>query len=117
MEDAALVLAQRTNGHGAFCGTSYLPCKQCEQLAAYLRLDGMASLRERLGCELSWRTEDAESEAADLASDYFTLIRPGRAGDLWTKPVILKEIADIGDLVQAEAEREILNSLPKPKGR
>jgi hypothetical protein len=111
------VLAQRTNKHGVFCGTSYLPCKQCDVVAAHLRLEGLAALRERLGCELSWRTEEAEYEAADYASDYFTLIRPGRAGDLWTKPVSLKEIADIGDLVQAEAEREIMNSMPKPKGR
>lgn len=80
-------------------------------------MEGMEALRERFKCEVSWRSEDADSEAADFAADYFTLLRPGRAGDLWGKPCSLKEIADIGDLVQAEAEREIMESMPKFKGK
>lgn len=94
-----------------------MPCAACEGLTATYQVRGLAHVRERFGCELWWRSDEAEEEAQFFATIYFTTLRPGRAGDLLAKPVWLLEVAEIGDLVQAEAEREIYDSMPKHKVR
>ena len=106
----ALRAAQIELGHHIFCGTPVCPCAECAQTTAKLRLLPEAQLRERFGCERAWlRAEDAW--ASEMSSLYFGLLRPGRLGDLYHKPRWLSEVAEIGDLIVAEAERELLNKV------
>lgn len=113
--DMALILAQKVNRHGIFCGSKFAPCPQCEGLAASYLREGLAALRSRASCQLSWQTEELEHEASEFASIYFRLIRPPGRIELWRAPLWLTEIAEIGDLVQAKAEKEIYDSISKPK--
>lgn len=108
-EGLATILAQKLNGHGPMCGTDVVPCVQCEEVARSLAAEGVAALRERAGCELAWRTDGMDLVAAEQASLYFRLIEPQRV-PLWTSPVWLSDVADIGDMVRAQAEREIYES-------
>lgn len=115
LEDLAIVRAQNINGHGPFCGTGPWRCAQCEQLRDALVRGGERALREAVGCERLWSSDEATNEASRLATFYFTLIKPGRV-QLWDAPVWMHDVAEIGDLVQARAEKEIYDQMPKPKG-
>lgn len=108
----AIVLAQKLNGHGFYCGTRGRECKACEGVADGYMADGVQAMRERAGCQLAWQSEAGEREAIELATHYYRLIRPGRV-ELWRAPVWMTEIAEIGDLVQAQAEREIYEQVSK----
>lgn len=46
-----------------------------------------------------------------MANLYFGQIRPGRLGDFYGKPRWISDVAEIGDLVTAEAERELLSKV------
>lgn len=112
----AVVLAQKHNGHHIFCGTKEFPCPLCEGLMHAWTGEGADAIRARAQCELTWRTDEMEHESAELASLYFRLIKPGRV-QLWDVPLWMADVADCGDLVLAKLEKEIADSIPKPKGR
>lgn len=69
-----------------------------------------AELRARFGCERQW-IEGHDGWAAEMANLYFGQIRPGRLGDFYGKPRWISDVAEIGDLVTAEAERELLSKV------
>lgn len=105
----ALKHAQHVNGHGPMCGTDWVPCIQCEELARHLVRQGAQTIREQAGCDLVWQSEGAELIAGEQAALYFRAIEPGRL-PLWTAPVWIADVAEIGDLVRARAEKEIYES-------
>lgn len=109
-EAMALRAAQIENSHHIFCGTPVCPCASCAGVAAKLRLLPESQLRERFGCERAWLRAD-DAWAAEMANVYFGQLRPGRLGDLYLKPRWLSEVAEIGDLIVAEAEREALHKV------
>lgn len=112
----AIVLAQRFNGHHIFCGTAECPCALCEGLMLAWSGEGVDAIRARAQCELAWRTDEHEAEAVEMANIYFRLIKPGRVM-VWNAPLWMADVADCGDMVLAKAEKEIADSIPKPKGR
>jgi hypothetical protein len=68
-----------------------------------------AELRARFSCER--RSESSNAWAAEMANLYYGQIRPGRLGDFYSKPRWISDVAEIGDLVTAEAERELLSKV------
>lgn len=108
----ALKAAQESNGHGPLCGTDWLPCVQCDAVSRTLAREGERAIRERFSCELVWRNEASDAIAAEQAALYFRVIEPARI-DLWRAPVWIADVAEIGDMVRARAEKEIYDAARK----
>lgn len=111
----ALIEAQQINKHPPLCGTDLMPCKRCEEVARSVERDGALAIRERAGCTLAWRTDEADMIAAEQAELYFAAIEPGRVA-LWDVPVWLSDVAKIGDMVRAKAEKEIYDAASNKGG-
>lgn len=114
IEAIALTQAQAINGHGPMCGTDWVPCVMCDEVQRTLIRRGEQAIREMAGCELASEGEEAEAQAAEQAALYFRAIEPGRL-PLWSAPVWIADVAEIGDMIRARAEKEIYDQAKKGK--
>lgn len=106
------------NGHSPLCGTDLWPCAQCEREHDEVMQKSTRFLLRELGHDVHMLDDVLHDPhdyglAGEYAHLYFTVIKPGRMGDLWEKPCWITDVAEIGDEVWVKAEKEAYDALKK----